>query len=66
MTKIMPNYDVYESPLVTRYASREMSELFGARHRILTWRRLWLALAEAQRRAGLKITARQISQLKRT
>ncbi len=65
-TDSMPDHDVYQSPLVTRYASREMSTLFGARHRILTWRRLWLALAEAQRQAGLKITARQISQLKRT
>ena len=62
----MPDYDKYETPLVTRYASREMSELFSARMRILTWRRLWLALAEAQRRAGLKISARQISQLRAT
>ncbi len=62
----MPTGDVYESPLVARYASREMSELFGARHRIITWRRLWLALAQAQRRAGLKISARQIRQLERT
>jgi adenylosuccinate lyase len=43
-----------------------MAELFGARQRILTWRRLWLALAEAERRAGLKITARQIGRLKQT
>ncbi len=43
-----------------------MSELFSPRHRIVTWRRLWLALAEAQRRAGLNITARQINALKRT
>lgn len=62
----MPDYDVYESPLVARYASREMSELFGARHRILTWRRLWLALAKAQRRTGLKISAKQIRQLEQT
>lgn len=62
----MPDHDAYESPLTQRYASPEMSRLFGARHRILTWRRLWLALAEAQRRAGLKITVRQINQLKRT
>lgn len=62
----MPTGDVYESPLVARYASREMSELFGARHRIITWRRLWLALAQAQRRAGLKISAGQIRQLERT
>ena len=62
----MPDHDAYESPLTQRYASPEMSRLLGARHRILTWRRLWLALAEAQRRAGLKITVRQINQLKRT
>ncbi len=62
----MPGQEVYESPLVTRYASREMSELFGARRRILTWRRLWLALAQAQRRVGLEISARQIRQLERT
>ncbi|UCE59788.1 MAG: adenylosuccinate lyase [Phycisphaerales bacterium] len=62
----MPGHDEYESPLVARYASQEMCRLFGARHRILTWRRLWLALAQAQRRAGLKITWRQIAALKRT
>lgn len=62
----MAKHDVYESPLVTRYASREMCELFGARHRIVTWRRLWLALVKAQRKAGLKITAKQVAQLERT
>ncbi len=62
----MPKHDVYESPLVTRYASPAMCELFGARRRILTWRRLWLALAKAQRRAGLTITDKQIRQLERT
>ena len=58
-------HDIYLSPLVQRNASREMSELFGPRRRILTWRRLWIALAEAQRELGLKITARQVAQLKR-
>ncbi len=62
----MANQDVYESPLVTRYASRQMCELFGARRRIITWRRLWLALAKSQRRAGLNITARQVKQLEST
>lgn len=62
----MPDHNVYESPLIGRYASRRMAELFGPRHRILTWRRLWLALAEGQRHAGLRITARQIKQLKDT
>ncbi|MBI4716816.1 MAG: adenylosuccinate lyase [Planctomycetes bacterium] len=62
----MATRDIYESPLVDRYASPEMCRLFGARHRILTWRRIWLALAEAQRRAGLNITTRQIIELRRT
>ncbi len=62
----MANDQTYESPLVQRYASRELCELFGARRRILTWRRLWLALAEAERAAGLKISAKQIASLKRT
>lgn len=62
----MNKHEYYESPLVERYASPEMSRLFGAEHRILTWRRLWLALAEAQRRAGLNISAAQVNQLKST
>lgn len=62
----MTSHLSYETPLVQRYASRAMCELFGARHRILTWRRLWLALAQAQRDAGLDISARQISLLKKT
>ena len=62
----MPKYDGYETPLVTRYASADMCALFGARYRIVTWRKLWLALAKAQQRAGLKISARQIKQLEHT
>lgn len=62
----MPNHDVYESPLVARYASREMSELFSERTRILTWRHLWLALAKAQHRAGLRVSTKQIRQLEKT
>lgn len=61
----MDRHDQYESPLVARNASEAMCRLFGARTRILTWRRLWIALAEAERTAGLKITAKQIADLKR-
>ena len=57
----MANHEVYESPLVARYASREMSELFSERTRIRTWRRLWLALAKAEHRAGIRVAARQIT-----
>lgn len=43
----------FEHPLVSRYASDEMLAVFSERARIRTWRRLWIALAEAQRELGL-------------
>src|SRR5438094_1558116 len=43
----------YDNPLVTRYAGREMAELWGPQRKFSTWRRLWLALAEAQHELGL-------------
>lgn len=49
----MQNYLVYDNPLVGRYASREMAELWGAQRKFSTWRRLWVALAEAQRELGM-------------
>jgi adenylosuccinate lyase len=62
----MPVYEVYESPLVARNASPQMCALFGARHRIGVWRRLWIELARAQQRAGMGITAGQIAALEKT
>lgn len=62
----MPDHDVYRSPLVGRYASKEMCALFSERQRILTWRCLWLAIAEAQRDAGLSFTEPQLAELRRT
>src|SRR5262245_40612416 len=44
---------LYDNPLVERYASRAMAELWGPRRKFGTWRRLWLALAEAQHELGL-------------
>lgn len=43
----------YDNPLIARYASREMAELWGPQRKHSTWRRLWLALAEAQHELGL-------------
>jgi len=53
----------YRSPLETRYASREMRELFSDRRKFSTWRRLWLALAECQKALGLDISDEQIRQM---
>ncbi len=54
----------YENPLISRYASAEMSEIFGPQRKFSTWRRLWVALAEAEAELGLPISAAQIAQLK--
>ena len=55
--------DLYESPFSARYASREMKKLFSADTRYQTWRRLWLALAEAEKELGLPVTEEQIEEL---
>ncbi len=57
------NRDGYLSPLSTRYASKEMQYLFSDNHKFRTWRRLWIALAKAERQLGLPITEEQIAQL---
>lgn len=53
----------YDNPLITRYASREMSQLWGPQKKFSTWRRLWLFLARAERQLGLAITNEQIAEL---
>jgi adenylosuccinate lyase len=40
-------YDTYSSPLASRNASPEMLRLWSPRHKFNTWRRVWLAVAEA-------------------
>jgi adenylosuccinate lyase len=63
---------VTDNPLVTRYASREMAELWGVRRKFGTWRRLWVALAEAEHELGLaaadgvtpRITPAQLAELR--
>ena len=56
-------YDRYESPLSSRYASKELLELFSQRTRIRTWRRLWTELARAEHDLGLPVTAEQVAAL---
>ena len=56
--------DSYTSPLSTRYASARMRENFSDRRRFTTWRRLWLALAEAEQSLGLPIRDEQLAELR--
>lgn len=48
--------DGYLSPLSTRYASKQMQYLFSDDCKFRTWRKLWVALAEAEQQLGLPIT----------
>ncbi len=56
-------HDRYENPLISRYASVEMAELFSPQRKFSTWRRIWIALAQAQQELGLGVTTEQIAQL---
>ena len=54
----------YTSPLSERYPSKEMKYLFSSEKKFRTWRKLWIALAEAEQELGLGITDEQIAELK--
>jgi len=56
--------DTYESPLAKRYAGRAMRTLWSPQRKFSTWRRLWLALAEAQQELGLAITGEQLAAIR--
>ena len=55
--------DIYESPFNLRYASKEMLYLFSPDKRYSTWRRLWVALAQAEHELGLPVSEEQIKEL---
>lgn len=57
--------NTYESPLTSRYASREMQVLFSPDKKFRTWRKLWVALAESQMELGLDISKDQVDELKK-
>ena len=57
------NHDSYVSPLSTRYASAEMQHIFSENFKFRTWRRLWIALAKAEKQLGLDVTQEQIDEL---
>jgi len=56
--------NIYESPLNSCYSSREMKELFSPDKKFRTWRKLWIALAEAEYELGLGVTREQIEEMK--
>ena len=60
----MTAHDRYSSPLAERYASKAMLELWSPQTRHGYWRRLWLALAEAERELGVPIPDEAIAQMR--
>ena len=55
----------YISPFSTRYASDEMQHVFSEEFKFKTWRRLWIALAKAEKQLGLDITDEQIAEMEK-
>ncbi|QKK06842.1 MAG: adenylosuccinate lyase [Planctomycetota bacterium] len=64
MTDTANPYDTYTSPLAARNASPEMLRLWSPRHKFNTWRRIWLAVAEAQHELGLPVSKEQVEELR--
>jgi adenylosuccinate lyase len=60
----MSRNETYRSPLETRYASAALRAIWSPQRKFSTWRRLWLALAEAQHELGLDISPAQLAELR--
>lgn len=58
------DHSIYKNPLEERYASKEMLYIFSSLYKFITWRKLWVALAEGEKELGLNITDEQIKDLK--
>lgn len=56
--------NIYSNPLAERYSSKEMLENFSPDKKFSTWRKLWVALAEAEKELGLNIADEQIEEMK--
>jgi adenylosuccinate lyase len=58
------NFDTYLSPLTWRYGSPEMRKIFSEKHKYELWRKIWIALAEAEHQAGL-VSKQELDDLKK-
>ena len=56
--------NLYNSPFNKRYSSKEMSYIFSDDMKFRTWRKLWVALAEAENELGINITKEQVEELR--
>lgn len=56
--------EIYQNPLIERYSSEEMLQIFSPMNKFSNWRKLWIALAECEKELGLNITDEQIHEMK--
>ncbi|MCH2183671.1 MAG: adenylosuccinate lyase [Mariniblastus sp.] len=56
--------ELYENPLISRYSSQEMGNIWSSQRKFTTWRQLWLALAESQQELGLEISQEQLAEMR--
>ena len=56
--------ELYENPLISRYSSQEMGNIWSSQRKFTTWRQLWLALAESQHELGLEISQEQLAEMR--
>jgi adenylosuccinate lyase len=61
---VLPDHQVYEHPLVQRYATKEMSLVWSPAVKFTTWRKLWIALATAEQELGIDISDEQLKQMR--
>ena len=61
MTTAQPRYS---HPLIDRYASAEMADLFSPERQAILWRDLWIALAEAERELGVELPAEAVDAMR--
>eukprot|EP00555_Chaetoceros_dichaeta_P003225 CAMPEP_0198250386 /NCGR_PEP_ID=MMETSP1447-20131203/1598_1 /TAXON_ID=420782 /ORGANISM="Chaetoceros dichaeta, Strain CCMP1751" /LENGTH=499 /DNA_ID=CAMNT_0043935213 /DNA_START=40 /DNA_END=1539 /DNA_ORIENTATION=+ len=63
-TDTLPDHQVYEHPLVKRYATKEMSFVWSPAMKFTTWRKLWTALATAEQELGIEISDEQLAEMR--
>lgn len=63
--KTTTEHTTWRDPLIERYASRDMMSCFSSEQRYTSWRRIWLALAEAQHELGLPISKAQLNDIRK-
>ncbi len=60
----MDKYNKYISPFSERYSSKEMQYIFSEEYKFKTWRKMWIALAEAEKERLIRTILTSKSQKK--